>query len=217
MNAASVEHGDIERYSFSERICHWLAGITYVYCLATGLAFYTPYLFWIAIALGGGPLSRSWHPIIGLVFVASSAWMHHMWRRDMSLIPPDREWLAKIRYYITNRDELVPPQWRFNAGQKQFYWVMFYGAAVLLLTGIVMWLPEHLPLQLHWLRAIVIILHECAALVTIGAFIIHVYMGLFLVPAGVRTMTVGTVTRAWAKKHHRLWYEKVTGEPQSRP
>ena len=59
----------IERYPFHERICHWLTGFAYLYCLATGLAFYSPYLFWLAVILGGGPTSRFWHPLVG---VASS-------------------------------------------------------------------------------------------------------------------------------------------------
>ena len=42
----------IERYPFHERICHWLTGFAYLYCLATGLAFYSPYLFWLAVMLG---------------------------------------------------------------------------------------------------------------------------------------------------------------------
>ena len=36
--------GEIERYTFVERLMHWFTGATYVYCLATGLAFYSPYL-----------------------------------------------------------------------------------------------------------------------------------------------------------------------------
>ncbi len=73
----------IERYQFHERICHWLTGIAYVYCLATGLAFYSPYLFWLAVMLGGGPTSRFWHPWLGLVFVAAQLWMHRIWRNDV--------------------------------------------------------------------------------------------------------------------------------------
>ena len=28
----------------------------------------------------------------------------------------------------------------------------------------------------------------------------------------VRAMVYGTVTRAWAKQHHRAWYRQVTGK-----
>src|SRR5262249_44394411 len=45
----------IQRYTYRERVMHWLTALAYTYCLATGVAFYTPYLFWIALILGGGP------------------------------------------------------------------------------------------------------------------------------------------------------------------
>lgn len=199
----------IERYTFHERLCHWLTGFSYLYCLLTGLAFYSPHLYWLVLVLGGGPTSRYWHPLMGLGFVGFAVWMHELWRRDMSLTDVDRRWLDKVGDYATNRDELVPPQDRFNAGQKLFYWAMFYGAILLLLSGIVMWFPESIPVSLHWALPIVIMLHECAALITIGAFIIHIYMGVFLVPGGLQAMMFGYVSKEWARTHHRLWYQKV--------
>ena len=205
----------IERYTYKERLCHWITGFTYLYCLGTGLAFFTPVMFWIAVMLGGGPSARFWHPIVGLCFVAAATWMHGLWRKDMSITREDRAWLDKVKYYVTNRDELVPPEGRFNAGQKQFYWVMFYGAITLALTGVVMWFPELVPNGLHWLRPVVVILHSIAALATIGAFIIHVYMGVFMVPGGLHAMLTGFVTREWARHHHRLWYDRVAGRQRS--
>src|SRR5260370_2377896 len=144
----------IERYSFHERFCHWLTGIAYSYCLATGLAFYSPLLFWMAIALGGGPTSRFWHPFMGLAFFGAIIWMHQIWRSDMTLTSADREWLRKSRDYATTQDNAVPAQDRFNAGQKVFYWAMFYGALLLLISGLVMWFPEYLPARLGWIRGI---------------------------------------------------------------
>jgi formate dehydrogenase subunit gamma len=198
----------IERYTFRERLCHWVTGFTYLYCLSTGLAFYTPYLFWIAIALGGGPTSRFWHPIVGLTFLAATVWMHSIWRRDVGKSPGDREWLDHTEDYVTHHDERVPPQGRFNAGQKLYYWAMYYGTLALLISGVPMWIPEYMPI---WLRPFAILLHECAALVTIGAFIIHVYMSVFLVPGSLGAMISGRVSAAWAKAHHRLWYDEVAG------
>ncbi len=199
----------IERYTFHERVCHWMTALTYTYCLATGLALYTPHLFWLALALGGGPTSRFWHPVIGVGFVVCAIWMHAMWRGDMSMTDADRKWMQGVRDYIENHDDRVVAQGRFNAGQKQFYWIMYYGAALLLVSGIVMWFPEYMPI---WLRAPMIVLHECAALVTIGGFIIHVYMGVFMVPGGLHAILTGSVTRGWAKAHHALWYRAVTGD-----
>lgn len=199
----------IERYRFPERLCHWVSAFSYCYCLGTGLAFYTPYLFWIAIALGGGPTSRFLHPLGGLLFVLAAMWMHQVWRGDMGITAADRDWLAKSSEYATNNDSAVPPQGRFNAGQKVFYWAMFCGAILLLLSGSVMWFPELMPAGLGWLRGIAILVHESAALVTIGAFIIHLYMGIFMVPGSLEAIVRGRVSESWARSHRRLWFERV--------
>jgi formate dehydrogenase subunit gamma len=151
------------------------------------------------------------HPIVGLAFVAAAVWMHAVWRRDMDFTETDHRWLGRVNDYATNQDELLPLQERFNAGQKVFYWLMFYGAILLLLSGIFLWFPELIPFPVAWIRGTMIMLHEIAALLTIGGFIVHLYMGLLLVPGSMTAMTEGWVSRAWARTHHRLWYIRVTG------
>jgi formate dehydrogenase subunit gamma len=217
--ATNVPHasaGAIERYTFRERLMHWLTGLTYLYCLATGLAFYSPHFYWLAIVLGGGPTSRFWHPILGVVFLMGTLWMQNLWRRDMEMTETDKRWLDRMENYMTNRDELLPLQERFNAGQKLFYWLMFFGALSLLLSGFFMWVPEYIPRQAAWVRGLMILVHECAALLTIGGFLIHLYMGIFMVPGSMTAITTGFVSRAWAKTHHRLWYMRATGGAPSK-
>ena len=58
--------------------------------------------------------------------------------------------------------------------------------------------------------------HVIAALVTIGGFIIHVYMGTALVRGSFTSIIRGEVSPEWAKTHHRLWYEHVTGDKSGR-
>jgi formate dehydrogenase subunit gamma len=196
----------VERYTLQERLNHWLAGLSYLYLLMSGLALYSPYLYWMAAVLGGGPTVRFWHPWFGLLFSIAVLWMHAIWRGEMRTTAADIAWRREVKKYIENDDDEMPPAGRFNAGQKQFYWVMFYGMFVLSLSGIVMWLPEYMP---RGLRPVAVILHEIAALSTIGAFIIHVYMGVFVVPGGLRAIVHGYVSRGWAKAHHRLWYDRI--------
>ena len=210
IRAASAP-GEIERYTFRERVMHWVTGFSYLYCLATGLAFYSPHLYWLATILGGGASSRYWHPIVGVIFLMGTLWMNNMWRRDMEITETDRRWLDRVENYAANRDYLLPLSERFNAGQKLFYWLMVYGALLLLLSGVFLWLPEYIPRQASWIRGIMILVHEIAALATIGGFLIHVYMGVLFVPGSMTAMTTGYVSRAWARTHHRLWYTRVTG------
>ena len=199
----------ILRYTLLERAIHWLAALTYMYVLATGLAFYSPHLYWVAGILGGGPTSRYWHPWVALVFVATLVWMLRAWLEDMRITDADRAWGRDVKQYVRNEDEDLPPIDRFNLGQKYFFWVMLFAAAILLATGIAMWFPASLPLAL---RPFMILLHVSAALITVGAFIIHVYMGTAVVRGGFTSIIRGEVSPAWARTHHRLWYHRVTGK-----
>jgi formate dehydrogenase subunit gamma len=210
-NGITVPEGQVVRYSFPERATHWINAASYTYLLLTGLALFTPYLYWLAAVLGGGGTIRFWHPWIGLVYVLTIFWMHAKWRGDMAAIPADEGWKKNIKYYIQNRYEMVPPQGRFNAGQKQFWWVMFWCTFILLATGIVMWIPEKVPANLHWVLTLSTFIHVLTALITIAAFIIHVYMSIWMTPGSMKAMMEGHVSERWARAHHRLWYEKITG------
>jgi formate dehydrogenase subunit gamma len=199
----------IPRYSLVERVVHWVAALSYMYVLFTGLAFYSPHLYWLATVLGGAPTARFWHPWIALVFLGSLGWMLRAWNADMRITAIDRIWGAAIDRYIRNEDEELPPIDRFNLGQKYFFWGMLWAGAVLLISGVVMWIPERVPVPV--VRGASILLHVAAALVTIGAFIIHVYMGTAVVRGGFTSIIRGEVTHEWARTHHRLWYYRITG------
>lgn len=208
-----MSNGDrILRYSLSERVMHWIAALAYMYVLLTGLAFYSPHLYWIATLLGGAPTSRYWHPIVALLFVGTVVWMLQAWHRDMRVTAEDRRWGDAMDRYIRNEDEDLPPIGRFNLGQKYFFWAMLWAGIVLLASGIVLWFPEWIPWGWRAARFAAILLHVAAALVTIGAFIIHVYMGTAVVRGGFTSIIRGEVSPAWARMHHRLWYERVSGK-----
>jgi formate dehydrogenase subunit gamma len=209
-HAGERHGGRIVRYTLTERINHWIGGFAYIYLLITGLAFWLPYLFWLAALAGGGPAARYWHPWVGLAFFASMIWMLVDWRADMATAPEDLKWKDNIQYYIRNEDEKLPPAGRFNWGQKLFFWVMVYGVVFLLLSGLAMWWVNDISWPYRWVRYLAVLIHDTAALVTIGAFIIHVYMGTAFVRGSFSAIVDGTVPEAWARTHHRLWYDKVT-------
>ena len=214
-SATAFDDELITRYSFVERVNHWLGALAYMYCLLTGLAFWSPYLFWMAVIVGGGTIARFWHPWVGLVFTASLLWTFSQWRRDMVIDADDRVWAKKIDAYIKNEDDKLPPVGRFNWGQKLFFWGMVYSTILLLFSGVVLWYTETLPWSFHVVRYIAILIHASAALITIGLFLIHVYMSTVLEEGSLASMIRGTVTRAWAWTFHRKWYCEVTGRSDS--
>jgi len=212
VSRSSAAHNDemIPRYSFAERANHWIGALTYTYLLMTGLAFWSPYLYWLAAVVGGGPVARSWHPWVGLIFAASVFWTFKEWRRDMQMDESDRAWAKAIPYYIENQDDKLPPVGRFNYGQKLFFWGIFYGVILLLLSGIALWYTEALPWSLRFVRYAAILIHASVALITIGLFLIHVYMSAILEEGSLTSMIHGKVTSAWAWTFHRSWYDQVS-------
>ena len=172
------------RYVFRERLMHSCAAVSYVYLLLTGLAFWSPSFYWIATVLGGGFLARAMHPWVGVVFALVATWMLLSWSAVMRPTEDDRAWRKAMWHYIRNEDQHVPRSGRFNYGQKMQFWVMTISAFVLLLSGLVLWFPESIPANAAIIREIAVLVHAITALVTIGAFIIHVYMGVVVVPNG---------------------------------
>ena len=55
------------------------------------------------------------------------------------------------------------------------------------------------------------------ALITIGLFLIHVYMSAVLEEGSFGSMIHGYVTRAWAWTFHRTWYYDITGKSRTQP
>ena len=211
-----LPNGRVLRYSFRERLVHWVSGLSYIYLLLTGLAFWTPWLFWLAVVLGGATISRMLHPWVGLIFVFSVIWMYRMWAPQMRSTAQDREWWHAIGHYVRNEDSEVPSEDRFNGGQKALFWGFFWCGLVLLLTGLILWVPNWIPWPLHFLRLIAVFLHPVAALFTIALFMIHVYMGTAIERGAFGSVIRGDVSRWWAARYHRVWYEKIVRESSAK-
>jgi formate dehydrogenase subunit gamma len=195
---------------------HWVAGLSYLYLLITGLAFWSPWLFGLTAITGGPTISRLLHPWVGVIFFLGTVWMYGLWSAQMRESPHDKEWWHSIKHYIRNEDSQVPDEERFNPGQKLLFWGFFWCGLVLLLTGIVLWIPEWIPWSLRFLRLIAVIVHPIAALLTIALFIIHVYMGTAVERGAFSSIVRGDVSRTWAQRFHRAWYEQVIRQSPNR-
>jgi formate dehydrogenase subunit gamma len=210
-----VPHGHILRYAFHERLTHWIAAGSYIYLLLTGLAFYSPWCFWIAAFLGGGQVSRMLHPWGGLIFTGAILKMFGMWSSQMKPTTADKAWWDSIGHYIRNEDDQMPAAGRYNAGQKLLFWGFIVCGVLLLLSGMVLWFPEYVPWNLRFLRYLAVLIHPSAALLTIGLFLIHIYMSVFAERGAFGSIIRGDVSMAFAKRYHPGWYEEITGQPAS--
>ena len=195
----------LRRFTYLERVVHWVVGVSFVLLLLTGLAFAYPSLFWLTTFLGGGSAARVLHPQVGSVFGVALLLMFGLWVRDMFLDRQDRQWLGAIKHYAAHEREKVPPAGKYNAGQKLFFWVQSLLGIVFVVSGLLLWFPEAFgPRLLNTMR----LLHYLATLGGGLFLIVHVYLGTVAYPGTARGMIDGKVTSEWARLHHPRW----TGE-----
>jgi len=211
-----LPYGRILRYQFHERLTHWIAAFSYIYLMLTGLAFYSPWLFWLAILLGGGQVSRMLHPWFGLVFAGAVLYMYAMWSAQMHTTETDKAWWRSLHFYVRNEDEKMPPAGRYNAGQKLLFWGFVICGLLLVVSGAFLWFPEWIPWNLHFLLKLSILVHVSSALLTIGLFMIHIYMSVFAERGAFGSVVRGDVSQEFAKRYHPAWYKEVVGAPAIR-
>ncbi|HEX9732837.1 MAG TPA: formate dehydrogenase subunit gamma [Thermoanaerobaculia bacterium] len=202
-----MKRDDLKRFTFAERVVHWVVGLSFTFLLLTGLAFSYPSLFWLTALVGGGPAARWMHPWMGVALSVGLVAMFFLWLKDMLLGKADVHWLSKVRHYALHERDKVPPAGKYNAGQKLFYWLMIFLGLAHLATGIPLWRPAGY--GAGFLNAMRFVHY----LVTVPGgllLIVHVYLGTVAYPGTARGMLYGRVSRAWARLHHPLWHERET-------
>lgn len=200
---------DLKRYTASERANHWIVGICFILLGLSGLAFFHPAFYPLTQLFGGGPWTRILHPYVGVVMALFFIIMVvRFWRLNV-IEQRDIEWLKNVDKMVDGDDHNMPEQGKYNGGQKVLFWGLVLFMVMLLVSGVLMWRAWlTLPVDIVRLSSV---LHALAGFAMIGLIILHVYAAIWT-RGTIRAMMYGTVTRAWAKQHHRGWYRKVTGD-----
>lgn len=204
-----MKHKPILRYTANERTNHWLVAILFFMAALSGLALFHPALFWLSYLFGGGPWTRILHPFMGvLMFVLFLGLVLRFWRANF-ITATDRQWLRRVDRVIRNEEEGVPPVCKYNAGQKLLFWTLLACMLVLLVSGVVIWRAYFSAyFGIDTIR-LATLLHALAGFVLVLSIIVHIYAGIWI-KGSVSAMLHGWVSRAWARKHHALWYREVT-------
>ena len=85
----------VDRYTPGARANHWVTAICLIALALSGLALFTPSLYFLTGLFGGGQLTRTIHPWIGVVLFFSFSglffrfWKLNLWKRE------DNKWLAQ--------------------------------------------------------------------------------------------------------------------------
>ncbi len=203
----------IPKYTFVERLGHWLHTATFIPLAVTGMALYFPFLQPLAQGEAGLFL-RMVHRIAAVIFgllpivyyvLQPRRFIMHT--REFLPRKEDIGWLkAAPAYYLLGKHEAMPPQGRFNAGEKMNGLVMIVTWVAFGLTGIPMWFGKGVipPELFRWL----VIFHDLAMIVAVGMFLVHLYLAVAhpLMWAGLVSMRFGVISAEYAAEHHAKWY-----------
>lgn len=221
MSRSEVDPGDgvhrgkpviVDRYSAGARVNHWITAASLVLLALSGLALFTPALYFLTGLFGGGATTRMLHPWIGVVLFVSFMGLFfrfyrlNLWERN------DNVWLSRLRDVLANDEGKLPEVGKYNAGQKMVFWSMSLLILVLITSGVVIWDQYFSNYFTIDQKRVAVLVHSITAIVAICVWIVHVYAAIW-VRGTIGAMTHGQVTGGWAWRHHRKWLrDLVTGK-----
>ncbi len=201
----------IARWPAFERALHWYVAVLFIILAITGLslmfgrAMLIPLLGKEGFAVWA-QFTKPVHDYVALPFAAGLILTLLIYMRKMFLQSHDFVWLKTVGGLIGERH---PPSGFFNAGEKIFFWLLFFCGIAIVVSGFFLLFPN-----LGWERDAMQLSHIVHS--TSGAFLIaislgHIYLGSFGVEGALEGMVTGSVDEGFAKEHHILWYEEVKG------
>lgn len=205
----------VPRFSMAERSIHWFVAAVFILLAISGLIIlFGRYIFLPVIgpAAFGAVASAAMqgHNLFGPLFILGLLVMLAVYAVDNIFQGADAKWIIKGGNLFGGH----APSWKYNFGEKTYFWLVVMTGLVLSVTGILMEFPT-LAGEL-WYLQLATILHAIAALLVISVAIGHIYLGSIGVEGALEGMTAGVVDENWAREHHDLWAEKVIRENAER-
>ncbi|RMG03491.1 MAG: formate dehydrogenase subunit gamma [Nitrospirae bacterium] len=196
----------VQKTTGFERFNHWVMAISFLILFFTGLGFLYHSLAWINKVFGGVQIASDIHKWAGVIFSISLVLSLGSYLGEaLRFTKEDSGWISSLGGYFSKTAE-PPPQGKMNAGQKIFYlFIVVIGGIAISVSGYILWLsPSSRGMILfgHFL-------HNLAYVVFAFTVPLHIYLGTAANPGTFRVMTKGTVTKAWAKKHHGKWAKSL--------
>jgi formate dehydrogenase subunit gamma len=212
----------VERFSFLSRVTHWGHTVTFLLCLFTGLALFLRNTDWLAAIFGGyhgaGLVHRTAAVIMTIllvVFVFGNFKGVINWIKDILRFGKnDIGFLLVFPFEFLGFKVKIPPQTKFNGGEKGNSIVTPTAVIFLVLSGYIMWFPAIFPAS--WVR-LAYPIHDISMVLGTMMVCMHGYLGSFHPGSGESFwgMWKGTVRDDWAQHHHKIWYDETYGDKKA--
>ncbi|HUG97593.1 MAG TPA: formate dehydrogenase subunit gamma [Gammaproteobacteria bacterium] len=200
----------ITRWSLFERVMHWYTAILFIILAITGLSL--TFGRAVLIPVTGKEAFAAWaniakpvHDWLAVPFIIGLVVMMVPWIKESLPRAHDLTWLRMGGGYLDKSKH--PPAGFVNAGEKIWFWLLFFGSIVLISSGFWLLFPnfgfERGEMQLAN------ILHAASGIALIAFSLGHIYLGTLGNQGTLEGMVHGEVDEAWAKAHHGLWYDEV--------
>jgi formate dehydrogenase subunit gamma len=204
----------IPKYTFLERLGHWTHAATYLPLALTGFLIFAPLLKGLSQGDWGEALRvahRAFAVAFGLmpvlyVILQPRRFLMNL-RENFTFGREDIGWIrAAIPYYLLGRHVDMPPQPRFNTGERLNAATIIVGTALFGITGLTMWFGKGIIPPALFRTAVII--HDLTFVFTFVMFIIHFYLAVAhpLMWQSLVSMRYGVVSESYAREHHAQWY-----------
>jgi formate dehydrogenase subunit gamma len=204
----------IPKYTSLERFLHWVHTAMFIPLALTGFVLFAPFLQPIAQS-GAGLHIRLIHRIAAVIFggvpviytILQPRRMLMNLREFLSFGKYDLLWLkGAIPFYVFGRHEEMPPQPRFNTGERMTAVVMVLGTVIFGITGLSMWFLKGI--MSAGLFQIMVFFHDLMFIITFAMFIVHFYLAVIhpMMWQSLVSMRYGVVSESYAREHHAMWY-----------
>lgn len=219
----------LHRHRAGLRMLHWFNALSWVVLLLTGTALMSAASFaffgaafphWLADTLGGAASLLRLHVIWGIVwaavivpvFILYKRWGLEAWR-EIRFTRDDLRWIVMKPMAMFGRAKKpLPPQDKYNAGQKAFALAALVGTTLIIASGLMM--TFHLGTAPVVAGAMIV--HQLAIALTLLGLALHLTMAAIIReerPA-LKSMFTGHVDRRHAEEHNEKWVRELEDEPR---
>jgi formate dehydrogenase subunit gamma len=205
-------------FSTGQRFVHWLHTAAFAVLMLTGVMIYVPW-FGNSVATGaGGQAVRLIHRFGAIAFMLVPVFyllfdprgLFAAMKRVFTWGKEDLGWLrAAPAYYFQGDEEAMPPQDKYNTGQKLFYLVVVVCMVGFIVTGLIMWFARGAVAP--WIFQWSVFIHDLCTIAYGAFFLVHFALSVMhpLMKGALNGMLFGWMPREYVKHHHAKYYEEL--------